>query len=115
VLRERFSACFAGHAGATASLKLTFQAGPLSGGQSFTLLQERKLTQEASVFGGSFNVRKLRGSDRWSAHAWGAEIDIDPENNQFSWGPARFKMDRRVVRAFEEAGFYWRGHLGFDE
>jgi hypothetical protein len=82
--------------------------------KAFTLLQERKLAQEASIFGGSFNMRKLRGSDRWNAHAWGVEIDIDPDNNQFSWGPERFKMDRHVVEVFEEAGFYWRGRLGFD-
>ncbi|MPR09235.1 M15 family metallopeptidase [Microvirga tunisiensis] len=82
--------------------------------KAFSLLHQRGLTQEASLYGGSFSVRKMRGGDQWTAHSWGVEIDIDPEHNRLSWGPDRFKMDRRVVEAFEEAGFYWRGHLGYD-
>jgi hypothetical protein len=82
--------------------------------KAFALLKQRNLTREASVLGGAYNFRKQRGTDRWNAHAWGLEIDIDPDNNQFRWGPRQFKMDIRVVEAFEEAGFYWRGRLGFD-
>lgn len=37
------------------------------------------------LYGGSYNPRKMRGSDRWSMHAWGIAIDWDPENNQLHW------------------------------
>jgi hypothetical protein len=44
------------------------------------------------MYGGLLNVRRQRGGTRWTPHAWGVEIDIDPENNQLLWGPDRFKM-----------------------
>ena len=34
------------------------------------------------LFGGSLNVRKIRGGNRWSTHAWGIAIDFDPIRNQ---------------------------------
>lgn len=33
------------------------------------------------LFGGSLNVRKIRGGRTWSTHAWGCAIDFDPERN----------------------------------
>ncbi|MBL0129244.1 MAG: M15 family peptidase [Flavobacteriales bacterium] len=37
-------------------------------------------------FGGSLNVRKMRGGDRYSMHSWGIALDYDPMNNQLKWG-----------------------------
>lgn len=37
------------------------------------------------MYGGSLNVRKMRGGNRWSMHAWGTAIDFDPIRNQLKW------------------------------
>jgi hypothetical protein len=44
-------------------------------------------------FGGSLNVRKMRGGSNWSVHAWAAAIDIDPAHNKFHWTDKRASLD----------------------
>lgn len=49
-----------------------------------------------NLFGGSLNVRKMRGGDNWSTHSWAAAIDIDPAHNAFRWNDSRASLDESV-------------------
>ncbi|GJD92501.1 MULTISPECIES: peptidoglycan-binding protein [Methylobacterium] len=54
------------------------------------------------VFGGSLNVRKMRGGTAYSMHSWGIAIDFDPERNQLAWGRDRARL------AQPDAAEFWR-------
>ncbi len=79
-----------------------------------------------------FNCRRVQGSNRWSDHAWGAAIDLNPVENPYVTGSSvappgsrRFaaldrapgalvpdgtiKADDVVVRAFAAIGWEWGG------
>ena len=83
----------------------------------------------------AYNCRRVAGSDRWSDHAYGAAIDINPVENPYlhdgSVRPAAGRPSRGstgrpgrpcrpvsiragdvVVRAFAEIGWEWGGTLG---
>lgn len=48
----------------------------------------------------AFNCRKIGGSDKFSLHAYGIAIDIDPKENPFTAGDAYSgKLQRRHVQA----------------
>lgn len=61
------------------------------------------------LFGGSLNIRKMRGGNNWSVHAWGAAIDFDPVRNQLHWNSSRARLGKPDAEAFwriwEEAGW----------
>ncbi len=82
--------------------------------RAFKEILEEGLQEKADLFGGVFNMRKVRGGTDWSLHAWAIEIDIDPEGNRKKWGPDRWRIDPKVVEIFERNGFFWRGRRGFD-
>lgn len=44
------------------------------------------------LFGGSLNVRKMRGGSSYSMHSWGIAIDFDPERNQLKWGKDKARL-----------------------
>jgi hypothetical protein len=80
----------------------------------------------------AFNCRPVAGTDRWSEHAYGAAIDINPVQNPYVQGssylpeegaayvdvprgpraqpdPGVIVADGVVVRAFERIGWEWGG------
>lgn len=61
------------------------------------------------IFGGSLNVRKMRGGSSYSMHSWGIAIDFDPERNQLKWGRDRARLAKADAepfwRAWEEEGW----------
>jgi hypothetical protein len=66
-------------------------------------------------FGGSYNPRKMRGSTRWSMHAWGVAIDWDPENNQLRWNRGQASLAHPDYidwwRCWEEEGWLSLGRV----
>jgi hypothetical protein len=65
------------------------------------------------LFGGTLNVRKIRGGNRWSTHAWGIAIDLDPARNQLNWKRDRSYFARPECRdfldCFKQEGWYSLG------
>lgn len=52
------------------------------------------------LFGGSLNVRKMRGGTNWSMHSWGIAIDFDPIRNQLKWDRSRARLARSDAEEF---------------
>jgi len=57
-------------------------------------------------YAGCYAPRRIPGSGSPSLHAWGLAIDLNAAANPYG---ARPRQDRRLVRAFERAGFTWGG------
>jgi D-alanyl-D-alanine carboxypeptidase len=57
-------------------------------------------------YGGGFIFRPVRGATGISLHAWGIAWDFDPDHNQLN---TNGRMDRTIVRIFEDHGFFWGG------
>lgn len=52
------------------------------------------------LFGGSLNVRRMRGGTAWSMHSWGIAIDFDPERNQLKWGRDKARLAKPDCEKF---------------
>lgn len=67
------------------------------------------------LYGGSYNPRKMRGSNRWSMHSWGIAIDWDPEHNRLKWGRDQASLDHPDYldwwRFWEEEGWVSLGRI----
>lgn len=66
-----------------------------------------------NLFGGTLNVRKIRGGNRYSTHSWGIAIDLDPARNQLKWKRDRAYFARPecayFLEIFKEQGCYSLG------
>jgi hypothetical protein len=73
---------------------------------------EPPLRRFVSPLGGTLNVRKIAGTDRMSAHAYGIAIDLNPAlGNYWRWDKGAWKnrVPQAIVDAFEAEGFIWGG------
>jgi hypothetical protein len=72
------------------------------------------------LFGGCVNVRLMRGSKtKWSRHAWGIAIDLDPARNglKTKWPKAQFAKPEyaQMLAIFKKNGFISYGaDRGYD-
>lgn len=67
------------------------------------------------LFGGSLNVRKMRGGSRWSMHAYGCSIDFDPARNRFKWKKPKARLSHSDAvdwwKCWEEQGWVSLGRV----
>lgn len=62
--------------------------------------QQRIQELRLDLFGGSLDVRRMRGGTQWSMHSWGIAIDFDPEHNQLRWGRDKASLAKPAYAAF---------------
>ena len=55
------------------------------------------------LFGGSLNVRRMRGGSAYSMHSWGIAIDFDPERNQLRWKAPKARLSHSDAVPFWQA------------
>jgi LysM repeat protein len=72
----------------------------------FNEIYELGLHEKITNYGGSFNYRSKRSSNKLSTHSWGIAIDINPLTNRMG---TKGDMPYEIVQIFEEYGFEWGG------
>lgn len=72
----------------------------------FQKIVDQGLETKIQTFDGCYNVRNIRGGEKLSTHSWGIAIDLNARDNPLGADP---KIDRRIVKLFQDAGFTWGG------
>jgi len=62
-----------------------------------------------NLWGGSLNVRKIRGGSGWSMHSWGIALDFDPDRNELRMDHTKARLAKKDAepwwQIWEEAGW----------
>jgi hypothetical protein len=58
----------------------------------------------------SYNCRMTTSGKSWSAHAWAAAVDVNPDDNPLTSGKLVTDLPRAFIKAFTDAGFGWGGN-----
>lgn len=74
------------------------------------LSQEKIEQHRLHLYGGAYNFRTMRGSNKLSMHAYGCAIDFDPENNPLGKSWRAGMIPQQAVLIFEQHGWVWGGH-----
>jgi hypothetical protein len=62
------------------------------------------------LWGGAYNPRPIRGSTRWSVHAFAAAVDWDPDHKEMNTHPSDpHRLPDWVVQEFKFEGATWGG------
>jgi hypothetical protein len=135
--RPRVEALFQGLYGdSQAKVKASLQKTSIKGHASFLITsRENAACQMAAALaevqalktpwqpffktvGGSFNWRKIAGTERYSTHSYGIAFDLNSKlGGYWRWsnrpegdaGPYDNKLPEDIVRIFERRGFIWGG------
>lgn len=63
--------------------------------------------------GGTFNWRKISGTNRLSTHSFGTAIDLNPKKSSYWKWDSNYKYNnqfpRAIIEIFEKHGFIWGG------
>ena len=74
----------------------------------FKRIEEEGLMDFFKTFDGCFNVRKIRGSDKWSLHSFGLALDFNAFENKVG---TKGNMHPKIVEIFESHGWAWGGRF----
>lgn len=71
-------------------------------------LRRRGLLHELDTFDGCFNIRRVRGSDLVSTHAYGLAIDLNAKENPLG---GHVSLSPEFVKCWTDAGWDWGGRF----
>lgn len=75
--------------------------------KAFRNLIARGLHNELKTWDGCYNIRKKRGLNSLSLHAWALAIDVNATWNQLRMVP---QLSAGFVKCFTDVGFDWGGN-----
>jgi len=84
-------------------------AGPLVA--ALKSVHDKGLGNVLKLYDGCFNIRKVRGSTAFSAHAYGLAIDLNADDNNLGATHGGFYNNPEFVKCFTDQGFAWGGNF----